>query len=213
MPTAKTDFKYSFSFTAASLRPEMAVTVAEHFLGTGSWESAKQAVLDSNALQARSPASLVRMEREIRQRLQTLTMDQLRLLPKGTADVRRAIAWLGAVKQSRFLFDFPAEVLRSKLELQDAVLRASDYERFLEYKTPDHPELARLRGSTSMKIRRVLFLMLREAGILCDGPELGSIERPVLPLEVEQCVRSDDSRWLASFLVPENEILNASGYP
>ncbi len=86
---------YSFGFTAASLRPELVGTIAEYFFRLGSWEKTKRAVLAANALQARSPASSVRMERELRLRMQTLSPDQLSLAHRSTTDVRTCLAWLG----------------------------------------------------------------------------------------------------------------------
>jgi len=199
---------YSFSFTAASLRPEMVGTMAEYFFRSGSWEQTKRTILESNALQARSPASSIRMERELRQRLQTLTAEQLRLAHDSTMNVRTCLAWLAAVKHSAFLYEFSAEVMRGKLDLHDEVLRASDYERFISDKSPHHPELAGLAESSSTKIRRVLLLMLREIGLLTGGADLGRIHRVVLPPAVEEALRSDDPKWLAAFLLSDSEIGN-----
>ena len=194
---------YIFGFTAASLRPEMVGTIAEHFFSSGSWEQTKRSVLSANALQARSAASSIRMEREIRQRLQTLTEEQLALIHDSTTDVRTCLAWLAAVKHSGFLYDFTAEVLRAKLELRDTVLRRSDYERFIGEKAPHHPELHRLAASSASKIRRVLLLMLREVGLLGPGSDLGTIRHLAIPSDVEKAIRHDDPNWLAAFLVPD----------
>lgn len=147
------------------------------------------------------------MERELRPRLQTLSHHQLELLVRSGADTRTNLAWLAAVKHSSFLFDFAADALRSKLERQDQVLRESDYRRFIEEKTPAHPELLKLSESTSDKVRRVLFAMLREAGILSKGNEIGLLHRPVIPHEVEHSIRAENPKWLAAFLFPENEII------
>ena len=197
---------YGFSFTAASLRPELLLIIAERFLQTGSWEETKESILASNALQCRTATSSQRMERELRPRLQTLSHHQLELLVRSGADTRTSLAWLAAVKHSSFLFDFAADALRSKLERQDQVLRESDYRRFIEEKTPAHPELLKLSESTSGKVRRVLFAMLREAGFLSKGNEIGLLHRPVIPHEVEHSIRVENPKWLAAFLFPENEI-------
>lgn len=197
---------FSLSFTAASLRPELARIVADCYLNTGDWGTAKKRVLSENALQCRSSASSVRLERELRQRLQCLTEAEIVLLATSTSNERVLLAWLAAVKQSSFLFDFAAEELRFKLEMHDPVLRSSDYDRFVEEKSGPHPELSQLSESSSIKVRRVLLLMLREAGILHDGEDLGEIRRPVVPLAIAKAIRKDNARWLAAFLVPENEI-------
>src|ERR1035438_5627963 len=53
---------YNLSFTAASLRPELARVVAEAYLAVGDWELAKERILDSNALQCRTMAGAQRQE-------------------------------------------------------------------------------------------------------------------------------------------------------
>ncbi|PTY02771.1 hypothetical protein DB346_08330 [Verrucomicrobia bacterium LW23] len=197
---------YNFSFTAASLRPDLVGIVAEHFSHAQSWEKSKSMLLSTNALQANSSASAIRMEREFRHRLQKLTASQLDLIAPSTADVRSAIAWLAAVKQSAFLFEFSAEVLRAKWETHDTILRASDYERFIEEKISHHPEVSRLSETSANKVRRVLLLMLREAGLLVEGSDHGTIQRPILSSTVEKAIRADDPRWLAAFLFSDAEI-------
>src|SRR4051812_1833353 len=106
---------YKLGFTAASLRPELARIVAEYYLETGDWDVAKEHILSSNALQSRSTSSAVRLEGELRQRLRTLTHDQIVLLAHSTAEDRAAVAWLATIKHICFAFEFAAEVLREKL--------------------------------------------------------------------------------------------------
>jgi hypothetical protein len=96
---------YGFSFTAASLRPELLLIVAERFLKTRSRDKTKESVLAANELQCRTAASAQRMERELRPRLQTLGHRQLELLVESGADTRISLAWLAAVKHSTFLLD------------------------------------------------------------------------------------------------------------
>jgi hypothetical protein len=206
VPLNKTDRTYNLGFTAASLRPELARIVAERYLATGDWDAAKQDVLATNALQTRSRASAIRLEREFRRRLSTLSEAQLTLLAEATAEDRAAVAWLAALKHSAFIFDFAAAVLRDKLAAHDPVLRPSDYESHVSAHLSVHPELAQLTDSSRAKIRRVLLRMLIEAGLLAKGQALGTIRRPVLSPAIVEAVTSDNPAWLAGFLVPDSEI-------
>lgn len=201
--------QYNLGFTAASLRPELARIIAEAYLDARDWELARRRVLESNALQAKSPSSGRRMESELRQRLVKLTEEELVILAKSTAEDRAAIAWLAVCKHAPFAFGFATEVLREKLEARDLVLRLSDYETYLEMKSAIHPELGALSNLSKNKIRQVLLRMLSEVGILKKSSGLGSIERPVLSLQVRQAIRSDNPSWLAGFLVPYEEIVSA----
>ena len=205
---ANTPHSYNLSLTAASLRPELARIVAECYLELGDWDLAKDRTLSANALQCRSASSAVRLERELRQRLETLTNDQITLLAQTTAEDRAAIAWLSVCKHIRFAFEFATEVLRDKLAAHDPVLRHSDYEAYTESKALAHPELAQLTTSSKNKIRQVLLKMLKEAGLLTKGTSLGIIQRPILSPAVMRVVTTDSPDWLAGFLVPETEIFS-----
>lgn len=197
---------YYLGFTAVSLRPELSRIVAEAYLQSSNWDEAQKIVLRDNSLQSKSPSSAIRVERELRQRLQTLTPLQLHLLAHAAAADRAAISWLAMIKFSAFPFEFAADLLRDKLEAHDPILRPSDYEGYVEERSADHPELASLAESTRSKVRAVLLRMLFEAGILIDGPLLGKIQRPVLSPDAQHAILADDPRWLAGFLVPDIEI-------
>jgi hypothetical protein len=197
---------YNLGFTAASLRPELARIVAESYLLERDWSAAKARVLTSNQLQNRSRSSAVRQERELRQRLQKLSDNQLSLLARGGADDRASMAWLAALKHLPFVFDFAAGILREKLALRDPVLRPSDYETYVDRKAILHPELGRLTASSKSKIRQVLLRMLLEAGLLRRGDLSQMIQRSVLSRAALETIAADDARWLAGFLVPDFEI-------
>jgi hypothetical protein len=198
--------RYSFTFTAASLRPELMRIVADIFLASDGWEMAKERILSTNALQCRTTGSAARLERELRQRLQHLTLPQLTLLAESQAEDRAAMAWLATCKHSSFVFDFAAMALREKLASHDPVLRLSDYESFVDLQAVSHPELSALTPTSKAKIRQVLFHMLGESGLLSTGQDIGLIHRPVLSPPSYTAILSEDPRWLAGFLVPDTEI-------
>ena len=92
--------RYCLSFTSAGLRPELAAVIAGiHQEEQGDWARTKAAVLERNALQARSARSSKVLETELRQRLQCLTGPQLQLLARGSSDERNAMAWLAVLKR------------------------------------------------------------------------------------------------------------------
>ena len=81
------------TFSATLLRSEFARIVAEHYLDGGEWTTAKARILATNALQCDSTASAIRIEGELRRRLQPLTEAQLRLLfarhERAASDLRQ----------------------------------------------------------------------------------------------------------------------------
>ncbi len=198
--------RYCLSFTAAGLRPELAAVIAAiHLEKEGDWARTKAAVLERNALQARSASSGKRLESELRQRLQGLTQPQLQLLARGTSEERSAMAWLAVLKRIQIAADLTREVLLEKLSSLDPVLRRSDMAAFYEERERDHPELAALAPSSQQKVRSALLQMLRHAGLLAGkagkGGTLGTVQRPLLSPQVQEVVTSDDPGLLAGFLV------------
>lgn len=198
--------RYSFGFLGVSLRPDLARVVAEVFVEEGSWEATRTRVLATNALQCRTRLTLRRMEQELRLRLSTLTPEQLQLLITAAGPDRVAMAWLATLKQSTFLFDFAAEVLREKLAGTDRVLRYSDYESFLDTHTLTHPELGELRESTRAKLRQMLMHMLTEATLIHGGRKTVLVQRPPMGSAVLDAIVADDARWLAGFLYTDDEV-------
>ena len=205
---ARTAFKasrYCLSFTAAGLRPELAAVIAAiHLEGEGDWARTKAAVLERNALQARSARSSKVLETELRQRLQCLTDPQLQLLAQGTSDERNAMAWLAVLKRIEIAADLTREVLLGKLSSLDPVLRRSDMAAFYEDCERNHPELTALAPSSQQKVRSALLQMLRDAGLLSGkagkGGTLGTVQRPLLTPQVQELVVSDDPALLGGFL-------------
>lgn len=148
---------------------------------------------------------------EFRQRVQTLTPNQIEILASAPSDSRTAITWLSMLKRSSFVFEFAAEVVRTKLETVDPVLRPSDYETFWAVKSASHPELLTLTSTSQVKIRSMLFAMMREAGLLLSSPQGDMFCRPVIPHDVQVAIIADNRLWLAGFLVPDNEIVSMRG--
>jgi hypothetical protein len=89
------------------------------------------------------------------------------------------MAWLAAVKRYPFLFELAATTLRAKLEIHFPVLRSSDFNDYVSSQSTSFPRLALLQKSSLDKVRRVSLLMLREAGLLHKGEDLGTLQRPV----------------------------------
>jgi hypothetical protein len=181
------------------------VIAGVHLEVEGDWALTRAAVLERNALQARSAKSSKVLETELRQRLQCLSAPQLQLLAQGTSDERSAMAWLAVLKRIQIAADLTRQVLVSKLSSQDPVLRRSDMAAFYEDCERDHPELAALAPSSQQKVRSALLQMLRDAGLLVGKPgkggTLGTVQRPLLSPQAQELVSSDDPALMAGFLL------------
>ena len=202
---------YPLGFASLALRPELARIVAHAFLTHGDWTTTTRNVLSSNALQTRTASTAKRVEQELRRRLQSLTRPQLELLAAAPLDTCSALAWLAVLKTTPFILAFTANVLRDKLDASDPVLRPSDYENFFASQAIAHPALQQRTPQTKVKIRSVLFSMLRDVGILVPLAKEEAVQRPPLPEEVRTSILKDNPLWLAGFLVSDAELCTMHG--
>lgn len=197
--------KYLLSYTSASLSAYELQTIAALYLETGDWESVGRRVLEENALQKGTVASRKRLFRELKKRLQTLTDAQLAFFADASGSEAKNLAMLSCFKLYGFIYDFATEVMRSKLLLFDYQLLDSDYESFYESKSVAYGNLNEISESTQKKLRRVMFRMFEEAGLI-DSVKGKHIRKPYLSDELTRLIVKDDPKYLSGFLCSDAEI-------
>jgi hypothetical protein len=203
-------YPYRLGFTAGALGVAQCRTLAALRLKLGSWNAVRKEALAENRLFQARRSSLVRTEREFRQRVETLTDRQIAILAESSVDVARLFALLAAFKRYTFLFDFCCLCLRPKVEHHDFALRPSDYENFVAAVEPSHPEFAALSPSSRAKVRQVTLRILAEGGLLSETRN-PTIVRPNLPRGFFRAVMEDAPSYLVGFLVSDAEIRNLVG--
>jgi hypothetical protein len=164
----KTD-RYKLSFTAASISLNESVKIAEVYLQLRNWDQVKDQVRRGNLLQSRTQSSAVRLYRELAQRLQTLSDDQLELLVDGSIQEQKQLLWLAVCKLYVFIQEFAIEILHEKFLTINYELTELDYDAFFNRKADWHGELDQITDSTRNKIKQVVFRILREADIISEG--------------------------------------------
>ena len=190
------------AFTAGALLKRESVVAAEVYPRVGDWRAVRTEMLAENLLQIRTPSGAKRLGREVVQRLENLTPDQLRLLGEGSKRDQVALCWLAICKRYRFVRDFAVEVVREKYVRLDLNLTYEDFDVFFNRQMDWHAELATIEPSTRAKLRSNLFAMLREAEILSDG----SIQPALLSPALIAAVRGDDPALLALFPVSDAQL-------
>ena len=170
--------------TVAGLKPDLAGLIARIYGDSGSWEKSKSLVIENNLLQTRSLSTSIRLESELRQRLQHLSKSQIKLLAEGTKNDRVAMTWLSVLKRIKLTTDLTCDLLLEKFEGCDPVLRFSDMNEFYKNKEKEFPELKALSKSSYKKIQSTVISMLREVELLRGkvnrSGELGKLQRPNL---------------------------------
>jgi hypothetical protein len=157
---------YKMSFTT---RPPLAIEstqIAQLYLELGDWQAVRDKVEADNLLQLRSVSSRDRLVREIIARLRHLNPPELKLLVQGTSQDQTGLLWLAICRQYTFIADFTLEILGDHVAALDYQITKDDFDLFFARKAEWHSELQTLSESTTMRLRRNLFKMLREAELI-----------------------------------------------
>jgi hypothetical protein len=197
--------RYKFSFTAGSLLLNETIKVAEVYVKTGNWEKTREHVMHTNLLQKNTESAASRFYLESQRRLKTLSTEELSLLVEARLEEQKQIVFLAICRYYGFIRDFVTQILRENVLTMRRTFRDSDYYRFSEEVSIEHPEYEALRESTKKKVRQVLLNLLREVGILSSGPE-----RKITPVQVssEVCrlIASKNPKELRYFLYTDQQI-------
>lgn len=199
---------YQLSMTAAALRYHEAKIVAELFIEIGDWNLTQNQVLSENMLQKSTSVTAKREFGEIKNRLMTLTADQLRAFTAANLTELKYLAFLSCIKYYRLLNDFMTEVVRAKIQIFDYQILESDWANFIESKKQHIEKIGHSSESTLKKIRQVIFKMLADTGII-DDIKMKIIQPPLLSREFATLVCLDNPNLLAAFLMSDTDIRKA----
>lgn len=200
--------KYIMSFTAGGLLHLESVKVAALYLTMRDWDKVREEVLQSNILQARTLNTLNRICREICSRLKTLNSGELDLLVNGSNQEQNYLLWLAVCRRYRFIRDFSIEVIRERFLSLRRDLTYQDYDAFFNAKAEWHEELERITAATHIKLRQVLFKMLREADLLAAD---NTISPAMLTPRLASLIGGRDYEGLSVFPITELELKERKG--
>lgn len=158
--------KYNMSFTTGGLFQAESAKLAKMFLECNDWDRVKETTLADNLLQTRTLNSSKRNFREIVSRLKCLSPEELNLLTDGYSQDVAHILWVAVCRRYRYVGEFAVEIVRERFISLKGDLNYEDYDHFFNKKAEWHPELDRISSTTRLKLRQVLFKILREAGLL-----------------------------------------------
>ncbi len=157
---------YSMGFSTGGLFHTPSVKLAEVYLQLQDWSDVRDQALKTNVLQTRAASSSVRSVREILQRLQLLSHEELLFLVNAASNDQNYLLWLAVCRRYQFIADFSVEVLRERFLSLHTALPYEEFDAFFHQKSTSHAELDDIRSSTRKKLRQVLFRMMREAELL-----------------------------------------------
>lgn len=188
---------YKMSFGTGGLLLNESVEVARLHVSNEPWEHTIRRAIDAGTTALPKTASKRRTLREISNRLLTLTdAERDFLVDQADRSDRQALLWLATCRAYRFIREFAVEVIRERYLSYQYDLRLESFDILLDAKAEWDDHLACLTSSTRLKLRQVLFRIMREAGIIS---QTGQIQAALLSSQLKTMIEEQAPGDLAVF--------------
>ncbi|ESQ75039.1 hypothetical protein ABAC402_11585 [Asticcacaulis sp. AC402] len=162
------------SFTTGGLYLNESVAVARLYSPGTAWDDLIGDAVQFGAFPVRKENSARRTIREITNRLRQLSDDEIVFFCEAERADQLAFLWLAACRAYRFIREFSVQILSDRFLTGRYEITYGDFDAFYERKAEWAPELAKITTSTRLKLRAVLFRMMREAEILSEDNRIQS---------------------------------------
>jgi hypothetical protein len=188
---------YKMSFSTGGLFLNESVEVARLHNNGERWEQTiTRAMLDGTTVLPKS-ASNRRTLREISNRLLTLTEGERRYLIDIADRIdQQALLWLATCRAYRFIREFAVEVIRERYLSYQLELPLGAFDTLFNAKAEWNEDLARLSASTQLKLRQIMFRMMREAGVISPSNQ---IQTAILSTNLKTMIEERNPNELAIF--------------
>jgi hypothetical protein len=157
---------YHADLTAGSLKIQESRAIADLLLRNVDEAVWKNAIIKDNVLQARNPATAIRLARLIRKRLDPMGSDLWRLVRDGDRVVATQAALAAAIKHSRLLGDFLDLVVREQYRQFKPTLSKTMWEDYLSDCRGRDPVMPLWNESTRRRLRSSVYQILAQAGFI-----------------------------------------------
>lgn len=166
-----TEAAYKMSFSTGGLFVNESVQLARLHQKGENWGDTIVRGLSEGAAALPKAVSNRRTLREIANRISCLTSEELSfLVERADRPEQEALLWVAACRAYRFIREFTIEVIQERFLSYRLDLPLDSFDHFFEAKAEWNAALLSISRSTRLKLRQVLFRMLREAGVI-DGAD------------------------------------------
>lgn len=193
---SKRQQKYKMSFSTGGLFANESVEVAKLREQGENWTDTLERALSDRTMSLPKHASNRRSLREIINRLSMLSEDDLDFLIYSDRRDQIAILWVAVCRAYRFIREFQSEVVSERFLSGKADLPLETFDRFFEEKSEWHNDIAKISESTRLKLRQILFRLLREADIITENYE---IRPPLLSIKFTDYIAGHNKEELGYF--------------
>jgi hypothetical protein len=160
---------YRMSFSVGGLLINESLDVAHQHAAGLAWDKVIADGIAAGVTSLPKAASRRRMLREIINRLSCLSEPELAfLVGEADRDEQAALLWLTACRAYRFVREFAIEVVCERYLSYQEALPLEAFDRLLAAKAEWDEALAAISHTTALKLRQILFRMMREAGIITE---------------------------------------------
>lgn len=188
---------YKMSFCTGGLFLNESVEVARLRRPNEDWEATILRALARSTTSLPKSASNRRTIREIVNRISTLADHELEFLV-GEADRtdRQAILWLTTCRAYRFIREFAIEVIRERYLSYHLELPRESFDIFYNAKAEWDDGLSSLSSKTQLKLRQVMFRIMREASVINDD---NRIQKSILSVRLRTLIEEQNPAQLVVF--------------
>lgn len=195
--TAADQREYKMSFSTGGLFLNESLEVARLHVEGEPWENTILRAMDEGATSLPKSASNRRSLREISNRLLTLTADERSFfLDEADRTDKQALLWIATCRAYRFVREFAVEVVRERYLSYQLELPLESFDTLLAAKAEWDEGLAGLSRPTQLKLRQIMFRMMREAGIISEDRR---IQTAILSTYLKNMIEEKNPGELAVF--------------
>ena len=167
---------YKMSFSTGGLFINESVELAKLHQPDEAWIDTVIRAVEDGATSLPKTASRRRTLREISHRVSQLTLNEREFFVDDADRLeRQSLLWLATCRAYRFVREFAIEVLRERYLSYQLDLPLEAFDVFFEAKAEWDAGLDGISKSTRLKLRQILFRMMREAGVLTTEDQIQTV--------------------------------------
>lgn len=162
----ETTIRYRADISAGALKVPETRVIAGLLLRGVDEQGWKRALISENVLQARNPATAIRLARLIKARLALTDAELWKLIYEGPGVVVVHAVLAAAIKHSHLLGDFLDLVVREQYHMFSSALSKKLWNDYLSDCRGRDPEMPEWNESTRRRLRSSVFQTLAQAGFI-----------------------------------------------
>lgn len=173
--TYGTNQPYKMSFTSGGLYLNESVELSASYLKTNDWDETIALAQAEGLTSLPKEKSKRRMLREIVNRLETLSDDELQFLVEDEDRQEQSLLiWISVCRAYRLVREFALEVVQDRYLGYQLELPSETFDLLFEQKAEWDEALASTSSATRVRLRQVVFKIMREAGIISKDHRIQS---------------------------------------